>query len=212
MKIDNCFSMFGAKRLKANLADYTDYIQRVPAGLFPRLTRVRAAALVLVGLAVLAAGFLYAVGTNSTAGLKPSPSSFNEQRAFENLKQFTELGPRPPGSGTHDSAYLLIYLGLLAAGVDIHNVSFDGFEASTPVGKIQMTNVVAKIPGAQPDTIILGGHYDTKRLRLRFVGANDGGSSRDCAKAGADWNWEQGDFIFDEGQCPKIIELQHGTE
>jgi glutaminyl-peptide cyclotransferase len=45
------------------------------------------------------------------------------------------------------------------------------------VGKIQMTNVIAKIPGAQPDTVILGGHYDTKRMKMPFVGANDGASS-----------------------------------
>jgi hypothetical protein len=61
--------------------------------------------------------------------------------------------------------------------VDIHKVDFDIFEASTPVGTIKMTNIIAKIPGAQPDTIILGGHYDTKRMKLRFVGANDGASS-----------------------------------
>ena len=40
-----------------------------------------------------------------------------------------------------------------------------------------MTNVIARIPGAQPEIVILGGHYDTKRMKMRFVGANDGASS-----------------------------------
>ena len=131
----------------------------------------------LVSLTLAVAGFIYAATTNLTAGITLSFSPFNEQRAFEDLKQFTELGPRPPGSDAHDWAYLLIHLGFLGAGVDVHNVSFDTFEASTPVGKIEMTNVIARIPGAQPDLVILGGHYVTKRMKMRFVGANDGGSS-----------------------------------
>ena len=163
--------------LKWNLAGYMDYTERVRGGLCPSFSAVQATAAGLVGLALLVAGFVYTASTNSTADVTLSPSPFDERRAFEDLRQFTELGPRFPGSDMHDWAYLLIHLSLLGAGVDVHNVSFDGFEASTPVGKIQMTNVVAKIQAAQPDTIILGGHYDTKRLKMRFVGANDGGSS-----------------------------------
>jgi Zn-dependent M28 family amino/carboxypeptidase len=40
-----------------------------------------------------------------------------------------------------------------------------------------MTNLVAKIPGVSSSMVIIAGHYDTKRLETRFVGANDGGSS-----------------------------------
>ena len=41
-----------------------------------------------------------------------------------------------------------------------------------------MVNLVATIPGASTDRLIIAGHYDTKRFRqFRFVGANDGGSS-----------------------------------
>jgi len=61
--------------------------------------------------------------------------------------------------------------------VDVHNVEFDSFKASTPVGEIEMTNVIAKIPGARPEMVILGGHFDTKRMKMRFVGADDGASS-----------------------------------
>jgi Zn-dependent M28 family amino/carboxypeptidase len=41
-----------------------------------------------------------------------------------------------------------------------------------------MTNLIAKFRGARRETVILAGHYDTKRFdEFRFVGANDGGSS-----------------------------------
>jgi glutaminyl-peptide cyclotransferase len=41
-----------------------------------------------------------------------------------------------------------------------------------------MVNLVATIPGARPDRIVVSGHYDTKLFRdMRFVGADDGGSS-----------------------------------
>ena len=41
-----------------------------------------------------------------------------------------------------------------------------------------MANVVARIPGARAERLILASHYDTKLFRdFRFVGANDGGSS-----------------------------------
>ena len=63
---------------------------------------------------------------------------------------------------------------LRAAGV---TVVLDSFMASTPLGSIPMTNLVAKIPGVSSSIVIIAGHYDTKRLETRFVGANDGGSS-----------------------------------
>src|SRR5439155_22597651 len=52
------------------------------------------------------------------------------------------------------------------------------FEADTPHGRLRMANVVAALAGRRPDVIMLAGHYDTKWFRdVRFVGANDGGSS-----------------------------------
>jgi glutaminyl-peptide cyclotransferase len=128
-------------------------------------------------LMFLIEGLAWTRYTNSTAGAKLPPSPFNEHRAFEDLAKFAALGPRPPGSDAHDWTYLLIHLSLLGAGLDVHDVEFDSFKASTPVGEIEMTNVIAKIPGARPEMVILGGHYDTKRMKMRFVGANDGASS-----------------------------------
>ena len=57
-------------------------------------------------------------------------------------------------------------------------VEEDSFAASTPIGPIPMANLIAKFPGTGRETVIVAGHYDTKRFDdFRFVGANDGGSS-----------------------------------
>ena len=41
-------------------------------------------------------------------------------------------------------------------------VEEDSFTASTPVGAIPMTNLIAKFPGAQSKVVMVTGHYDTK--------------------------------------------------
>jgi Zn-dependent M28 family amino/carboxypeptidase len=55
-------------------------------------------------------------------------------------------------------------------------VDTDSFAADTPVGRLPMKNIVAKIPGDKPGIIMLATHYDTK-LMPNFVGADDAGSS-----------------------------------
>ena len=163
--------------LSKHLAGYADYMQRVPVGLLPHLSPVRIALLAVAGFALLAVGLVYGDNGNSTAGVALSPSPFNEQRAFDELKLLTTIGPRPPGSVAHDGTTIYLFDALLAAGVGFDGVHLDTFQASTPIGQVEMTNVIAKIPGAEPEIVVLGGHYDTKRMKLRFVGANDGASS-----------------------------------
>jgi len=57
-------------------------------------------------------------------------------------------------------------------------VEEDPFVANTPIGPIPMNNLIAKFRGSGRETVIVAGHYDTKRFdEFRFLGANDGGSS-----------------------------------
>jgi len=64
---------------------------------------------------------------------------------------------------------------LSVAGAEIRE---DPFVATTPMGKIPMTNVIGVIHRENPTVVILAGHYDTATIAgVRFVGANDGGSS-----------------------------------
>jgi len=101
--------------------------------------------------------------------------AFNGARAFDDLKRLTAFGPRPPGSQALAESREWIINQLRLAGCQVEG---DKFVASTPVGDIPMTNVIAQIPGARPSVVIVAGHYDTMRAeRFSFVGANDAGSS-----------------------------------
>lgn len=83
------------------------------------------------------------------------------------------IGPRPSGSPGIRQAQEYIRTQLQSFGCSVEE---DSFEASTPVGRIAMKNIVAKIPGASANVVLLLTHYDTLR-KADFVGANDGGSS-----------------------------------
>jgi Zn-dependent M28 family amino/carboxypeptidase len=84
-------------------------------------------------------------------------------------------GPRPAGSAALEESRKYIKSQLAAAGVTVVD---QAWEAATPAGPIHMVNLVATIPGARRERLVIAGHYDTKRVRqFRFVGANDGGSS-----------------------------------
>jgi glutaminyl-peptide cyclotransferase len=102
-------------------------------------------------------------------------SGFNGDRAFEGLRNVVKFGPRPPGSEAIREARQYISAELSADGIEVW---CENFTASTPVGVIPMTNIVGVMVGRSPSVIVIAGHYDTARLDgIRFVGANDGGSS-----------------------------------
>jgi Zn-dependent M28 family amino/carboxypeptidase len=105
----------------------------------------------------------------------PTAPKFDGNRAFEDLRQVVLFGPRPAGSAALESTRQYIEKQLAAAGIQTVEQPFD---ADTPIGRIHMVNLVARIPGASPNRIVFAGHYDTKVFHeFRFVGANDAGSS-----------------------------------
>ncbi len=107
--------------------------------------------------------------------LQTSAVTFDANRAFEHLRQLVALGPRPAGSPAIAKARTYIKTQLAAAGIA---VSEQPWVARTPIGPLPMVNLIASVPGASPDRVVIAGHYDTKRFNeFRFVGANDGGSS-----------------------------------
>ncbi len=100
---------------------------------------------------------------------------FNGGRAFQDVKRLVAFGPRPSGSKALSEARSWIVGELQRAGWQVEK---DSFVATTPLGDIPMTNLIAKLPGARPQVVIVAGHYETKRFDdFPFVGANDGGSS-----------------------------------
>jgi Zn-dependent M28 family amino/carboxypeptidase len=108
------------------------------------------------------------------SGQTPAPR-FDSNRAWEDLRAMVAIGPRPSGSAAIGETRAYIKRQLAAAGVGVAEQAWDD---DTPNGKIHMINLVATIPGASKDRIVVSGHYDTKLFRqFRFVGASDGASS-----------------------------------
>jgi Zn-dependent M28 family amino/carboxypeptidase len=100
---------------------------------------------------------------------------FDSNRAWEHLRQVVALGPRPSGSPAIEQTRQYIKSQLAQLNVTVTEQAWD---ASTPAGSVHMVNLIATLPGASRDRLVLAGHFDTKRFReFRFVGASDGGSS-----------------------------------
>ncbi len=103
------------------------------------------------------------------------PPGFDGGRAYEHVRQLVTIGPRPAGSAGLADARRYITDQLSALGIRPVEQTFD---AATPLGTLRMVNLTATIQGARPERLVIAGHYDTKLFRqVRFVGANDGGSS-----------------------------------
>src|SRR6266852_5930070 len=98
---------------------------------------------------------------------------FDGKRAFTHVAKQVGFGPRPSGSLALVPLQEYMQTELKSYGC---RVEVDSFTADTPAGRLPMKNIVAKIPGEKSGVILLGTHYDTKRLE-NFVGADDGGSS-----------------------------------
>jgi glutaminyl-peptide cyclotransferase len=98
---------------------------------------------------------------------------FDGKRAFAHVAKQVSFGPRPAGSPAiaQTQDYLLAELKSYGCTAEV-----DAFSSDTPAGRIPMKNILVKIPGDKPGIILLGTHYDTKRLE-NFVGADDAGSS-----------------------------------
>jgi glutaminyl-peptide cyclotransferase len=153
------------------------------------MSRARAilasAALLAFGLAVLGCGGNEAATSQASVAnpaLSAPPQSappvsstggFDGQRAYQYVADLVAIGPHSAGTdGSHRAqAYIISKLKNFGCPVDQED-----FHTPSPIGTVGMENIVAKIPGANPDIVLLTTHYDSK-LIPGFVGANDGGSS-----------------------------------
>ncbi|MFB3828699.1 MAG: M28 family peptidase [Bryobacteraceae bacterium] len=100
---------------------------------------------------------------------------FSGARALEYTRRAVALGPRPPGSAAIRALQARILGELKLRGCRIEE---DAFTAQTPIGAVPMKNLIAVFPGRSGRAVAITGHYDTKRMpEIRFVGADDGGSS-----------------------------------
>ena len=102
---------------------------------------------------------------------------FSGDKAMAHVQRLVDLGPRPPGSDAIEKSRDYIESQLRLSG---WQVTRQAFTDDTPHGKVRFVNLIARFPGqgrAAP-AFLLCSHYDTKMFdTIRFVGANDGGSS-----------------------------------
>jgi glutaminyl-peptide cyclotransferase len=103
---------------------------------------------------------------------------FSGPKALTHVQRLVDLGPRPAGSDAIDKARDYIEAQLRHSG---WQVTRQAFTDNTPRGKIHFVNLIARYGSeANPasPSLLLCSHYDTKLFdTIRFVGANDGGSS-----------------------------------
>src|SRR5690242_9050002 len=115
---------------------------------------------------------------NSRADETEIWEQFSGERAFVHVQHLVDLGPRPGGSEAIEKARNYIEEELPRSG---WQVTRQAFTDDTPQGKVHFVNLIARFSGdrnAASPSFLLCSHYDTKRFdTIRFVGANDGGSS-----------------------------------
>ncbi|MBV9127958.1 MAG: M28 family peptidase [Verrucomicrobia bacterium] len=123
---------------------------------------------------------------NSAAASSPTASprsglwnEYSGARAFANVEQIVNFGPRPSGSEALEKSRVFIETRLKKCGWTVERQTFT---AQTPRGPLEFVNLIARRADASASTprAVVCSHYDTKKFDdpgLRFVGANDGGSS-----------------------------------
>src|SRR6266853_5602577 len=102
---------------------------------------------------------------------------FSGEKALAHVQRLVDLGPRPPGSDALEKSRDYIDNQLRLAG---WQVTKQAFTDDTPRGKVRFVNLIARFPGqgSVAPAFLLCSHYDTKTFdTIRFVGANEGGSS-----------------------------------
>lgn len=125
------------------------------------------------------------------------PGGFSPEAAWRNLRDLADMGPRVSGSLGAAQARGYIERQLVAAGARL--IPLPGASApaapapegaptaaSTPSSSPpaapppqvpEPVDVLAEIPGASSDVILLMAPYDTRQIEgIRFLGVNDGGS------------------------------------
>jgi glutaminyl-peptide cyclotransferase len=119
------------------------------------------------------AGNAPAIAPEDEAPAADKTGGFDGKRAYDQVAKQVGFGPRPPGSAAIAKLQEYLETELKSYGC---SVEVDSFSADTPDGRVPMKNILVKIPGEKQGIILLGTHYDTKKM-ANFVGADDAGSS-----------------------------------
>src|SRR5438045_9589162 len=121
-----------------------------------------------------------AILSGKVCSLRSAPlwENFSGEKAFAHVQHLVDLGPRPAGSEALEKSRLYIIEQLKSAG---WTVARSEFSDQTPRGKMTFVNLIARFGANEKKEaaqFLLCSPYDTKTFEtIRFVGANDGGSS-----------------------------------
>jgi glutaminyl-peptide cyclotransferase len=96
--------------------------------------------------------------------------------AYSMVEKCSAIAPRGNGSAGTQKCIDLISCELRKLSLP---VSVDKWTDLTPEDSVEFANIMTEVPGSSSDFILIGSHYDTKKLISvpDFKGANDGGSS-----------------------------------
>ena len=101
---------------------------------------------------------------------------FSGDEALAHVQAMVDFGPRPPATEAIEKTRNYLTKHLESSG---WKVTRQVFTDDTPRGKIEFVNLIATFAGKNSaPSFLVCSHYDTKTFdTVRFVGANDGGSS-----------------------------------
>lgn len=102
----------------------------------------------------------------------PSLDRFSAQRAWSDLEALEALGPRWAGSEAADRARTYLSNELGKVGLPSETI-----QTPLEAGDAGLRHLVATLPGASPDLVVLVAPFDSGRYAdVSFVGTNDGAS------------------------------------
>jgi glutaminyl-peptide cyclotransferase len=126
-------------------------------------------------LLVIGAAFGTNASTTNGSAANKIWEKFSGANAFSHIQKLVQLGPRPAASEALERSRGYIRAELEKTG---WHVSSQTFTEKTPRGTITFVNLIARVGEKARPSFLLCSHYDTKTFdTVRFVGANDGGSS-----------------------------------
>ncbi|MFQ3580396.1 MAG: M28 family peptidase [Chloracidobacterium sp.] len=114
----------------------------------------------------------------ATTTARERSTPFDAERAFRHIEKQVAYGPRPAGSAALGNLREWLIGELKSYGLKVTTQPFTARTPSKKFPTIRMENVIAELPGASQDVLLIASHYDTKYMEDEvFVGANDAGSS-----------------------------------
>src|SRR5262249_26726398 len=123
--------------------------------------------------------------TEANAAMAAAPAAIDGARAFGYLERICELGPRLAGSSANTRQRQMVADHFKASGATIREQPLATGHPLTGE-RVAMVNLIGSWHPERRERVLIGAHYDTRphpdeetdpdRLRLPFLGANDGAS------------------------------------